>query len=389
MVRPDATSIRPSRKANQSAKPVNGSDAIRRTAVVRGDPEPTPRGVPRVVATLAGVRWIPAEVVGVPAGADVVAVPALPVAAVAGDDEVERNVPVPVPAGGAVPVDPAPPDPPPTWTVPIELSADCDPPVGVRPTDATTFGSVTTPKGAPALTGLVSEPSAVTPGCAAWTVPADPVAVWEPPPPTCTVPSELSADCVPPVAGSRAADVISVGSAVRPPAPTDVGLASEPSAVAPGYVAWTVPTESVADWEPPPPTCAVPMERFVDCVPPELGEVAAETAAVGLDETPAALAVVGADADAFAAVAGGRACTVPTELLAVCGPEPTCAVPTELFAVCDPPVDGSVAAVTAAVGELETPAGSTDVGAETPTPASTAGGCTWTVPIEPVAIWSA
>jgi hypothetical protein len=276
--------------------------------------------------------------------------------------------------------------------VPIELSAVCVPPeAGSRAADAVNVGAANRPSPIPTDVGLASEPSAVAPRYVAWTVPSESVAVWEPPPPTCAVPIERSADCVPPDAGSRIADVLKVGSAIRPsPIPTRIGLASEPSAVAPGYVAWTVPTESVAVWEPPPPTCAVPMELFVDCVPPSLGDVAAETVAVGLDVTPSAtLAVVGAFADAFAATAGGRACTVPTEFLALCGPEPTCAVPTESLAVCEPPVDGVVAAETVAVGELETPVVSTAVGAETLAPASTAGGCAWTVPIEPMAVWSA
>jgi hypothetical protein len=203
---------------------------------------------------------------------------------------------------------------------------------------------------------------------------------------------ELSAVCVPPEAGSRIADVLNVGLAMRPsPMPTRVGLAREPSAFNPGYAAWTVPAEPVAVCEPPPPTCAVPMELSADCVPPELGVAETERTAVGFVSTPlATLAVVGAFADAFAATAGGCACTVPTELLALCGPEPTCAVPTELSAVCVPPVDGCVVAETLAVGfELEVPVGSTVVGAETPAPTSTAGGWTWTVPIDPVAVWSA
>jgi hypothetical protein len=227
---------------------------------------------------------------------------------------------------------------------------------------------------------------------AACTVPAELLALCEPPPPTCAVPMELSAVCVPPEAGIRAADVVSAGSAVKPlPMPTLVGLVSEPSAFAPGSAAWTVPAEPVAVWEPPPPTCAVPIELLADCGPPELGVAEAETTAFGFDVTPSAtLAVVGAFAAALAAVAGGCACTVPTELPALCGPEPTCAVPTELCAVCEPPEDGCVAAETVAVGfELEVPVGSTVVGAEAPAPTSTAGGWTWTVPIDPVAVWSA
>jgi hypothetical protein len=208
-------------------------------------------------------------------------------------------------------------------------------------------------------------------------VPTELLAVCEPPPPTCAVPIELSAVCVPPVAGITPAVVPNVGSASKPsPIPRLTGLASEPSAKAPGFATWTVPAEPDAVCGPPPPTCAVPMELSADCAPSELGWAEAVTTAFGFVSTPlATLAVVGASADAFAAVAGGRACTVPTELLALCGPEPTCAVPTELSAVCEPPVDGCVVAETLAVGfELEVPVGSTDVGAETPAPTSTAGG---------------